>query len=168
MVVLDETDCMVNTAKFFLDFTQEESCGKCTPCRIGTKRILEILDRIIVGDGRDGDIELLEELSHYIKLMSLCGLGTTAPNPVLSTIRYFRNEYEAHIRDKKCPAGVCRDLLTYTIIEDLCNGCGACRRVCPTGAVSGIKKTPHKLNTELCVKCGSCFDACKFNAVLKT
>lgn len=167
MVVLDETDCMVNTAKFFLDFTQEESCGKCTPCRIGTKRILEILDRIIAGDGRDGDIELLEELSHYIRLMSLCGLGMTAPNPVLSTIRYFRNEYEAHIKDKKCPAGVCKNLITYTIIEDLCTGCGACRRVCPTGAVTGMKKKPHNLNTELCVKCGSCFDACKFKAVLK-
>lgn len=168
MVVLDETDCMVNTSKFFLEFTQAESCGKCVPCRIGTKRMLEILERITQGYGRDGDIELLEELGHYIKSMSLCGLGMTAPNPVLSTIRYFRNEYDAHIRDKKCPAGVCKDLLMYSIIEDLCTGCGACRRVCPAGAVSGIKKTPHKINPELCVKCGSCFDACKFKAVLRS
>jgi len=168
MVVLDETNCMVNTAQFFLEFTQAESCGKCTPCRIGTKRMLEIYYRITCGDGRDGDIEILEEIGHYIKSMSLCGLGMTAPNPVLSTIKYFRNEYEAHIRDKKCPAGVCKDLITYSIIEDLCTGCGACRRVCPSGAVSGIKKAPHKINPELCVKCGSCFDACKFNAILKS
>jgi len=168
MVVLDETDCMVNTAKFFLEFTQAESCGKCTPCRIGTKRMLEIFDRITSGEGREGDIELLEELCHYIKSMSLCGLGMTAPNPVLSTIKYFRNEYEAHIKDKKCPAGVCKDLITYSIIEDLCTGCGACRRSCPTGAISGIQKSPHKINQELCIKCGSCFDACKFNAVLKS
>jgi NADH:ubiquinone oxidoreductase subunit F (NADH-binding)/(2Fe-2S) ferredoxin/Pyruvate/2-oxoacid:ferredoxin oxidoreductase delta subunit len=168
MVVLDETDCMVNTAKFFLEFTQAESCGKCTPCRIGTKRMLEIFDRITAGDGRDGDIELLEELCHYIKSMSLCGLGMTAPNPVLSTIRYFRNEYEAHIKDKKCPAGVCRDLITYSIFEDLCTGCGACRRVCPAGAIAGIRKSPHRINPELCIKCGSCFDACKFKAVLKS
>jgi NAD-dependent dihydropyrimidine dehydrogenase PreA subunit len=159
---------MVNTAKFFLEFTQAESCGKCTPCRIGTKRMLEIFDRITAGDGRDGDIELLEELCHYIKSMSLCGLGMTAPNPVLSTIRYFRNEYEAHIKDKKCPAGVCRDLITYSIFEDLCTGCGACRRVCPAGAIAGIRKSPHRINPELCIKCGSCFDACKFKAVLKS
>lgn len=167
MIVLDEDDCMVNTAKYFLEFTQAESCGKCTPCRIGTKRILEILERITVGNGRDGDIELLEELGAYMKESSLCGLGMTAPNPVLSTLKYFRNEYNAHIRDKKCPAGVCKDLITYTILEDICKGCGACRRVCPTGAATGMKKKPHEINPELCIKCGSCFDACKFKAVLK-
>lgn len=167
MIVLDENDCMVNTAKFFLEFTQTESCGKCTPCRIGTKRMLEILNRITDGSGSEGDIELLEELGTYMKETSLCGLGMTAPNPVLSTLKYFRNEYEAHIRDKKCPAGICKDLITYTILEDICKGCGACRRVCPTGAVSGMKKKPHEINPELCIKCGSCFEACKFKAVLK-
>ena len=167
MIVLDETDCMINTAKYFLEFTKEESCGKCTPCRIGAKRMHEILVRITEGNGRDGDIELLEELGNYMKSTSLCGLGMTAPNPVLSTIKYFRNEYEAHIRDKKCPAGVCKDLITYVILEDICTGCGACRRICPTGAATGLKKKPHEINPELCIKCGSCFDACKFKAILK-
>ena len=167
MVVLDETSCMVNTAKFFLEFTQSESCGKCTPCRIGTKRMLEILERITTGRGKEGDLELLEELGHYIRATSLCGLGMTAPNPVLSTLRYFRNEYEAHIRDKKCPAAVCKDLITYSILEDICNGCGACKRVCPADAIRGVRKKPHRINTELCVKCGTCFDACKFKAITK-
>ncbi|MCJ7482578.1 MAG: NADH-quinone oxidoreductase subunit NuoF [Thermodesulfovibrionales bacterium] len=167
MVVLDETSCMVNTAKFFLEFTQSESCGKCTPCRIGTKRMLEILERITTGRGKEGDLELLEELGHYIRATSLCGLGMTAPNPVLSTLRYFRDEYEQHIRNKKCPAAVCRDLITYSILEAVCTGCGACKRVCPADAIRGVRKKPHRINTELCVKCGTCFDACKFKAITK-
>jgi NADH:ubiquinone oxidoreductase subunit F (NADH-binding)/(2Fe-2S) ferredoxin len=167
MVVLDETDCMVNTAKFFLEFTQSESCGKCTPCRVGTKRLLEILERITSGKGQEGDIEFLEELSHYIKTTSLCGLGMTAPNPVLSTIRYFRDEYEAHIKDKKCPAAVCKDLITYAILEEICTGCGACKRVCPADAIRGTRKKPHTIDPAICVKCGTCFDVCKFKAIMK-
>ncbi|MGC2063716.1 MAG: NADH-quinone oxidoreductase subunit NuoF [Thermodesulfovibrionales bacterium] len=167
MVVLDETDCMVNIAKFFLEFTRGESCGKCVPCRIGTKRLLEILERITKGEGKPGDIALLEEMSVDIKLASLCGLGQTAPNPVLSTIRYFRDEYEAHINDKRCPAGVCRDLLTYSVLPDACKGCGACLRACPAKAITGEKKKPHAIDTSLCVKCGACFDVCKFKAVKK-
>jgi NADH:ubiquinone oxidoreductase subunit F (NADH-binding)/(2Fe-2S) ferredoxin/Pyruvate/2-oxoacid:ferredoxin oxidoreductase delta subunit len=167
MVVLDETDCMVNTAKFFLEFTQSESCGKCIPCRVGTKRLLEILERITSGKGKEGDIEILEELSQYIRTASLCGLGMTAPNPVLSTIRYFRDEYEAHINDKRCPAAVCKDLITYSIIEEVCTGCGACKRVCPADAIRGTRKKPHTIDPSICVKCGTCFDACKFKAILK-
>ena len=167
MVVLDETDCMVNISKFFLEFTQSESCGKCTPCRIGTKRMLEILTRITEGEGREGDIELLLDLGNDIKETSLCGLGMSAPNPVLSTIRYFRHEYEAHINHKQCPAKVCRKLLTYFIRQDLCVGCGACAKTCPTGAASGKKKKPHRIDTSACIKCGACFDVCKVKAVLK-
>ncbi len=167
MVVLDETSCMVNTAKFFLEFTQSESCGKCTPCRIGTKRMLEILERITSGAGREGDIELLEELSSYIRATSLCGLGMTAPNPVISTLKYFRNEYEAHIKFKKCPAAVCRELITYAIREDACKGCGACKRVCPADAIRGTRKNPHRIDPEACIKCGSCLDTCKFKAIIK-
>jgi NADH:ubiquinone oxidoreductase subunit F (NADH-binding)/NAD-dependent dihydropyrimidine dehydrogenase PreA subunit/(2Fe-2S) ferredoxin len=167
MVVLDETSCMVNTAKFFLEFTQSESCGKCTPCRIGTKRMLEILERITSGKGREGDIELLEELGQHIRATSLCGLGMTAPNPVLSTLRYFRSEYEAHIRDKKCPAAVCKDLISYSILADRCTGCGACKRACPADAIRGTRKTPHRIDQEVCVKCGTCFDTCKFKAITK-
>jgi len=167
MIVLDEDNCMVNIAKYFLAFTQLESCGKCVPCRIGTKRLLEILERITKGQGREGDLELLEGLSKDIKSASLCGLGQTAPNPVLSTLNYFRDEYEAHIRDKKCPAKVCKDLLTYSILEDVCTGCGACKRACPSGAIKGEKKKPHKLDSSLCVKCGACFDVCKFKSVAK-
>ncbi|HDZ62419.1 MAG TPA: 4Fe-4S dicluster domain-containing protein, partial [Nitrospirae bacterium] len=167
MVVLDDTDCMVSIAKFFLEFTQAESCGKCVPCRIGTKRLLEILERITAGKGRDGDIELLEDLGNDIKASSLCGLGQTAPNPVLSTIKYFRSEYEAHINDSICPAAVCKDLIEYSIIKELCTGCGACLRACPAGAVTGEKKKPHSISSELCVKCGACFDACKFKSVKK-
>jgi NAD-dependent dihydropyrimidine dehydrogenase PreA subunit len=165
MIVLDEDNCMVNMARYFIQFTQAESCGKCVPCRVGTKRVLEILDRITSGEGREEDIERLEKLSRGIRLSSLCGLGQTAPNPVLSTIRYFREEYEAHIRDRKCPAKVCRKLLTYSIIEDLCKGCGACLRACPSGAVTGEKKKPHRINADLCVRCGACFDVCKFKSV---
>ena len=167
MVVLDENSCMVNTAKFFLEFTQSESCGKCTPCRIGTKRMLEILERITSGAGREGDIELLEELSGYIRATSLCGLGMTAPNPVISTLKYFRNEYEAHIKFKKCPAAVCRELITYAIRENACKGCGACKRVCPADAIRGTRKNPHRIDPEACIKCGSCLDTCKFKAIDK-
>jgi len=167
MVVLDETDCMVNIAKYFLEFTKSESCGKCIPCRVGTKRLLEILTRITEGKGREGDIDLLETLSSDVKTSSLCGLGQSAPNPVLSTIRYYRDEYEAHIRDKRCPAGVCKDLLTYSIIAEACKGCTACTRVCPTGAITGEKKKPHAINLDLCIKCGACFETCKFKAIKK-
>jgi len=166
MVVLDETDCMVNIAKFFLEFTQSESCGKCVPCRIGTKRLLEILDRITKGAGREGDIELLEDLGKDIKAASLCGLGQGAPNPILSTIKYFRNEYEAHLQGR-CPSAVCKELLTYYILEEFCKGCGACLRACPAKAITGEKKKPHKIDSAMCIKCGACFDVCKFKAVKK-
>ena len=167
MVVLDETNCMVNMAKYFLEFTKSESCGKCVPCRVGTKRLLEILTRITEGKGRKGDIELLETLSSDVKTSSLCGLGQTAPNPILSTIRYFRDEYEAHINEKRCPAGVCKDLLTYSIIEETCTGCTLCARVCPVGAITGEKKKPHVINQDLCIKCGTCFEKCKFKSIKK-
>lgn len=167
MVVLDETDCMVSIAKFFLTFTQEESCGKCTPCRIGTKRLLEILTRITEGEGKKGDIELLHDLAEDVRDSSLCGLGMSAPNPVLSTIKYFRHEYEAHIFQKKCPAKVCSALLTFFIRPDMCVGCGMCVRACGVSAVSGEKKQPHIIDQEKCISCGACLDACKFNAVLK-
>jgi NADH:ubiquinone oxidoreductase subunit F (NADH-binding)/NAD-dependent dihydropyrimidine dehydrogenase PreA subunit len=167
MVVLDETDCMVNVAKYFLEFTKSESCGKCVPCRIGTKRLLEILTRITEGQGREGDLDLLETLSSDIKTSSLCGLGQSAPNPVLSTIRYFRDEYEAHIFEKRCPAGVCKDLLSYSIVEQFCKGCTACTRVCPAGAIIGEKKKPHKIIQDMCIKCGACFETCKFKAIKK-
>jgi NADH:ubiquinone oxidoreductase subunit F (NADH-binding)/NAD-dependent dihydropyrimidine dehydrogenase PreA subunit/(2Fe-2S) ferredoxin len=165
MIVLDEDNCMVNMAKYFIQFTQSESCGKCVPCRVGTKRLLEILERITKGQGRDGDIERLVRLSNGIKNTSLCGLGQTAPNPVLSTIKYFREEYETHIRDKKCPAKVCKDLLIYSILEDKCKGCGACTKACPSGAITGEKKKPHKIDPYKCIRCGACFDVCKFKSV---
>jgi NADH:ubiquinone oxidoreductase subunit F (NADH-binding) len=167
MVVLDESDCMVNIARFFLEFTQAESCGKCTPCRLGTKRLLEILTRITNGEGKKGDIDLLLNLANDVKDTSLCGLGMSAPNPVLSTIKYFRHEYEAHINDKYCPAKVCRKLLTFFIREDLCVGCGMCKKACPTGAADGKPKSPHRIDTSACIKCGACYDVCKFKAVLK-
>jgi NADH:ubiquinone oxidoreductase subunit F (NADH-binding) len=167
LVVLDNTDCMVSIAKFFLEFTQAESCGKCVPCRIGTKRLLEILDRITEGKGREGDIELLLNLGNDIKASSLCGLGQTAPNPVLSTIKYFRHEYEAHIKDLKCPAAVCKELIEFSINKELCKGCGLCVRVCPSNAITGEKKKPHSLSADICIKCGACFDVCKFGAVKK-
>ncbi|WKY46347.1 NADH-quinone oxidoreductase subunit NuoF [Eubacteriaceae bacterium ES3] len=165
MVVMDETTCMVDMARFFLEFTCKESCGKCTYCRIGTTRMLEILERITHGGGQDGDIELLEELCYKIKEGSLCGLGQTAPNPVLTTLKYFRNEYEDHIYNKKCTAKSCKPLLTYSVITDNCVGCGACRRNCPVEAISGEKKMPHEVNQEVCIKCGKCFTVCKFDAI---
>ncbi|OGW24816.1 MAG: NADH dehydrogenase [Nitrospirae bacterium GWC2_42_7] len=165
MIVLDEDNCMVNMAKYFIQFTQAESCGKCVPCRVGTKRLLEILERITKGQGRDGDIERLERLCNGVKNTSLCGLGQTAPNPILSTIRYFREEYETHIRDKKCPAKVCKDLLIYSIIEEKCKGCGTCMKACPSGAITGDKKKPHKIDPNKCIRCGACFDVCKFKSV---
>jgi NADH-quinone oxidoreductase subunit F len=164
MIVLDEDDCMVNIAKYFLHFTQDESCGKCVPCRIGTKRLLEILDRITSGQGRKGDIERLEELGGKVVDASLCGLGKSAPNPILSTIKYFREEYEAHL-EGRCPSKVCRPLLIFSIIEDVCTGCGACKRACPSDAITGEKKKPHVIDQALCIKCGSCFDVCKFDSV---
>lgn len=164
MVVMDETTCMVDMARFFLDFTRKESCGKCIHCRIGTKRMLEILTRLCEGEGKDGDIELLEELGIKIKEGSLCGLGQTAPNPVLSTIQYFREEYEKHIYDKKCPAKQCSNLLTFTILEN-CIGCGLCARNCPADAIIGERKEVHNIIQEKCVKCGKCEEVCKFGAV---
>ena len=167
MVVLDETTCMVEMAKFFLRFTQDESCGKCTFCRIGTKRMLEILERITDGHGQTGDIELLEDLAAKIKDNTICGLGQTAPNPVLTTLRYFREEYEIHIRDRKCPAHSCAPLLTFTILEDQCTGCTLCARVCPSNAISGEKKQVHKIDQATCIKCGKCFETCNFKAIIK-
>jgi len=166
MVVMDETTCMVGVAKFFLDFTCKESCGKCTFCRLGTKRMLEILDRITNGLGEEGDLEKLEQLAYQIKDNSLCGLGQTAPNPVLTTIRYFRDEYEAHIRDRKCPAKVCRPLLTYTVDKEKCTGCMVCLKNCPVKAISGERKQPHHINQELCTQCGVCFSKCKFDSII--
>lgn len=167
MVVMDEDTCMVGMAKFFLDFTAKESCGKCIHCRIGTKRMLEMLERITKGEGKDGDIELLEELCYSVKDGALCGLGQTAPNPVLTTIKYFRNEYEAHINEKKCPAGECTDLIEYKIIEDKCKGCTLCARNCPVNAISGEIKKAHVINNETCIKCGKCYSSCKFGAIIK-
>jgi len=165
MVVMDETTCVVDVARFFLDFTQKESCGKCTFCRIGTKRMLEILTRITEGDGREGDIEMLEELAATIKDSSLCGLGQTAPNPVLTTLKYFRDEYEAHIRDKKCPALSCKKLLTYEVVADKCTGCMACSKGCPVDAIDGGKKEIHFIKQDVCIKCGVCYTKCKFQAI---
>ena len=158
LIVMDEDNCMVDIARFFLDFTVDESCGKCPPCRIGTKRMLEILDRIVEGKGEEGDIEKLEELGKTIKSASLCGLGQTAPNPVLSTLQYFRDEYEAHIRDKRCPAGVCQKLLQIIIQADLCKGCGLCVKVCPVDAISGERRSPHTIDQSKCIKCGACLE----------
>ena len=167
MVVMDETTCMVDMARFFLDFTRKESCGKCIHCRIGTTRMLEILERICEGKGQDGDIELLIELGENVKDGSLCGLGQTAPNPVLSTIRYFRNEYEDHIYNKKCTAHACKPLITFSVLEDKCVGCTLCARNCPVDAIDGEVKKVHHINQETCIKCGKCLEVCRFGAILK-
>ncbi len=167
LIVMDEDNCMVDIAKFFLQFTVDESCGKCTPCRIGTKRLYEILEKITSGKGEMEDLDKMEELCNYIKNNALCGLGQTAPNPVLSTLRYFRDEYIAHIVDKKCPAGVCKDLLTYTIDPDKCKGCTKCKRNCPVGAIDGEVKMAHTINPDKCIKCGVCMSNCTFGAISK-
>jgi len=166
MIVMDEDNCMVDIARFFLDFTVDESCGKCTPCREGTKRMLEILDRIVAGEGTMQDLENLEDLAENIRLTSLCALGQTAPNPVMSTMKHFRDEYLAHVQDKKCPAGVCKALLGYVITAD-CKGCTKCKRVCPVEAITGEVKQLHVIDQALCIRCGACFNVCSFNAIAR-
>jgi len=165
MVVMDETTCMVDIARYFLSFTQSESCGKCTFCRMGTKRMLEILERITKGEGRMSDLDQLEDLAVKVKLASLCGLGQTAPNPVLTTLKYFREEYVEHIQNKRCPAKQCRELLRFRVIEEACTGCTLCAKVCPTHAATGERKAVHSIDQHLCIKCGLCFEACRFNAI---
>ena len=165
MIVMDEKTCMVDMAKFFMDFTSKESCGKCVPCRIGTTRMLEILKRITDGEGVAEDIDTLVELGESIKVGALCGLGNSAPNPVLTTIKYFRNEYEEHINNKCCPAKKCNALIEYRIVADLCRGCSLCSKKCPVDAISGVVKSPYVINSEACVRCGQCIDTCKFNAI---
>ena len=167
LIVMDEDTCMVDMAKFFLEFTVDESCGKCTPCRIGTKRLLEMLDQIVSGNGTLELIDEMEKLCYYIKDNALCGLGQTAPNPVLSTLNFFRDEYIAHVVDKKCPAGVCKSLTSYVVVADKCKGCTACARVCPVGAISGKVKEPHVIDQSKCIKCGACMEKCKFGAIVK-
>jgi len=167
LIVMDEDNCMVDIAKFFLQFTVDESCGKCTPCRIGMRRLLELVDKITSGNGTLEDIELTEQLCYHIKENSLCGLGQTAPNPVLSTLQHFRDEYIAHVVDKRCPAGVCKNLLRYQILAEKCIGCTSCARVCPVGAISGEVKKPHTIDTSKCIKCGACMEKCKFGAIVK-
>ena len=165
LIVMDESTCMVDVARYFLEFVQAESCGKCTPCRVGTKKMLDILQSICDGEGKPEDIETLEKLGKNVKKISLCGLGQTAPNPVLTTLRYFREEYKAHVKDKKCPAGVCKALIKYRILEDSCTGCLACLKVCPSEAISGELKKVHVLDQDKCIKCGACFEACNFDAI---
>jgi NADH-quinone oxidoreductase subunit F len=167
LVVMDETTCIVDVAKFFLNFTQNESCGKCTFCRVGTKRMLEILTKICEGKGKMSDIDLLESLSNNIKKGSLCGLGQSAPNPVLTTLRYFKDEYLTHILDQRCPAGVCTNLVEYNILPDKCIGCTVCARKCPTNAIDGKAREVHIINQDMCIKCGICYESCKFAAITK-
>jgi len=166
LIVMDEDNCMVDIAKFFLEFTVDESCGKCTPCRIGTKRMLEILTKITKGQGTMEDLDKLEALAYDIKESALCGLGQTAPNPVLSTLRYFKDEYIAHVVDKRCPAGVCKALLSYVIEADKCKGCSLCAKQCPVGAISGEIKNPFTIDPAKCIKCGACIEKCRFNAIV--
>ncbi len=167
LIAMDDTACMVAVARFFLDFTVDESCGKCTPCRIGTRRLLEMLDKITSGNGTLEDLDKMEELCNYIKANSMCALGQTAPNPVLSTLKHFRDEYEAHVIEKRCPAGVCKKLLHYEILPDKCRGCTKCARNCPVGAISGKVKEPHVIDQSKCIKCGACMEGCKFDAIIK-
>lgn len=165
LIVMDDSKCMVNLAKFYLGFTVDESCGKCTPCRIGTKRMLELLEKITVGKGENGDLEKLEKLAQTIKKTSVCGLGQTAPNPVLSTLYYFKNEYIEHIENKNCPAGECRALRKIQINQEKCKGCGLCKRNCPVNAITGEVKQPHKIEADICIKCGTCISKCPFKAI---
>jgi NADP-reducing hydrogenase subunit HndC len=165
LIVLDDETCMVDIARYFMDFTQDESCGKCTPCRVGTRRILDILERICDGKGKDGDIETLEYLCREIVSTSLCGLGQGAPNPVISTLKHFRDEYEAHIYEKRCPAKVCRSLIHYSITEGVCTGCTVCARNCPVNAISGERRQLHIIDPDICISCGICAQVCNFNAV---
>jgi ferredoxin len=167
LVVMDEDNCMVDVSKFFLEFTQKESCGKCTPCREGTKQMLLLLNRISEGEGTMEDLQALEDLAIMVKDMSLCGLGQTAPNPVLTTLRYFRDEYEAHIREKKCYAGACTKLITYMIDPDKCKRCGICAKNCPVKCISGDRETPYVIDQEACIKCGTCYEKCPFGAISK-
>jgi ferredoxin len=165
MVVMDEDTCMVDVARYFLNFTMDESCGKCTPCREGTRYMHSILTRIVEGEGTLEDLALLEQVATWVKGAALCGLGQTAPNPVLSTLRYFRDEYEAHVSERRCPAGVCRALIELAIQPDLCTGCGMCKRECPAGAISGEKKRPHVIDPDLCTRCRLCYDVCPEGAI---
>jgi ferredoxin len=165
MIVMDEDNCMVDVAHYFLSFTKEESCGKCSPCRLGTRHMLEILERISAGQGKLEDLERLEKLSNTVKDGSLCGLGQTAPNPVLTTLRYFRDEYVTHITERRCPAAVCQGLIAYEI-TGACTGCAICARLCPVGAIAGDKKLLHVIDPKVCVRCGACRDCCKYNAVV--
>ena len=166
MIVMDDRTCMVDVARYFLSFLEDESCGKCVPCRVGVRRMRELLDGIVAGRGEESDIDYLQSMAETIKDGALCGLGKTAPNPVLATLRYFRSEYEAHIREKRCPAGVCKELISYSVDRKKCTGCGACLRACPQGAVTGAKKKPHRINVEKCIKCGACFEVCVFDAIV--